>query len=30
MGIVRTEITLKNGTDVANEQNGIIKVPEIR
>ena len=30
MGIVRTEITLKNGTDVANEQNGTIKAPEIR
>ena len=30
MGIVRTEITLKNAVDVANSQNGIIKEPEIR
>ena len=30
MGIVRTEITLKNAVDVANAQNGIIKEPEIR
>ena len=30
MGIVRTEITLKNAWDVANAQQGIIKEPEIR
>jgi clan AA aspartic protease len=30
MGIVRTEITLKNAVDVDNAQNGIIKEPEIR
>ena len=30
MGIVRTEITLKNAWDVTNAQHGIIKEPEIR
>ena len=30
MGIVRTEITLKNAVDVINAQQGIIKEPEIR
>ena len=30
MGIVRTEITLKNDGDVTNAQRGIIKEPEIR
>ena len=30
MGIVRTEITLKNAVDVGNAQNGIIKELEIR
>ena len=30
MGIVRTEITLKNALDVGNAQQGIIKEPEIR
>jgi len=30
MGIVRTEITLKNAGDLVRVQQGIIKEPEIR